>query len=215
LLASFTGQVHWTEKLGREKFLKAVADALAICVDGGLVRAASEGGLSASKVGKVAAGRSMGAKTAITFAQWAKEPHAGPPAPLEVLTLLGLTVAGAGVYVRLTWKEDRDSSYKGDLLARIDSAGLQQRAVFAPFTSTRMAMEAEVKDIVTRSVSGHATEKMQERYSTVFQAEMRSGIAKIISLAGVRAAMESDEATSAARPGMHRGMHGDEMKKAS
>lgn len=82
-------------------------------------------------------------------------------------------------------------------------------------THQDLARAAEVKDIVTRSVSGHATEKMQERYSTVFQAEMRSGIAKIISLAGGRAAMESDEATSAARPGMHGGMHGDEMKKAS
>ena len=79
-----------------------------------------------------------------------------------------------------------------------------------------LARAAEVKDIVTRSVSGHATEKMQERYSTVAQAEMRSGIAKIISLAGVRAAMEAKEVGRAARRaprgGMHGGMHGDEMK---
>ena len=39
---------------------------------------------------------------------------------------------------------------------------------------------------MTRAISGHATEQMQQHYSTVAQTEMRQGIAKIISLAGVR-----------------------------
>ncbi len=43
---------------------------------------------------------------------------------------------------------------------------------------------------MTRAISGHATEQMQQHYSTVAQTEMRQGIAKIISLAGVREAME-------------------------
>jgi len=46
-----------------------------------------------------------------------------------------------------------------------------------------------MKDLVTRAISGHATEQMQQHYSTVDQTEMRQGIAKIISLAGVREAM--------------------------
>jgi integrase len=75
-----------------------------------------------------------------------------------------------------------------------------------------LARAAEVKDIVTSSVSGHSTEKMQQRYSTVAQAEMRSGIAKIISLAGVRAAMEAKGVSWAARRAPRGGMHGDEMK---
>jgi integrase len=52
-----------------------------------------------------------------------------------------------------------------------------------------LARAAEMKDLVTRAISGHATEQMQQHYSTVAQTEMRQGIAKIISLAGVREAM--------------------------
>jgi integrase len=54
-----------------------------------------------------------------------------------------------------------------------------------------LARAAEMKDLVTRAISGHATEQMQQHYSTVAQTEMRQGIAKIISLAGVREAMTS------------------------
>ena len=66
---------------------------------------------------------------------------------------------------------------------------------------------AEVKDIVTRAVSGHATELMQRHYSTVPQQEMReslSRVASVISLAEVRGGER----------GMHRGMHDPETKKA-
>jgi len=42
-------------------------------------------------------------------------------------------------------------------------------------------------DIVTRAISGHATEAMQRHYSTVSESEMRSGLAKVISLATERA----------------------------
>lgn len=52
-----------------------------------------------------------------------------------------------------------------------------------------LARAAEMQDLVTRAISEHATEQMQQRYSTVDQTEMRQGIARIISLAGVREAM--------------------------
>jgi len=52
-----------------------------------------------------------------------------------------------------------------------------------------LARSAEMRDLVTRAISGHATEQMQQHYSTVAQSEMRDGIAKIISLAGVGEAM--------------------------
>jgi integrase len=52
-----------------------------------------------------------------------------------------------------------------------------------------LARAAEVKDVVTRAVSGHATEAMQLHYSTVSPAEMRSSLAKVIDLAGIRQAM--------------------------
>jgi len=54
-----------------------------------------------------------------------------------------------------------------------------------------LARAAEMKDLVTRAISGHATEQVQQHYSTVAQTELRQGIAKIISLAGVREAMSA------------------------
>jgi hypothetical protein len=52
-----------------------------------------------------------------------------------------------------------------------------------------LARAAEVKDIVTRSLSGHATEAMQEHYSAVQVDEMRASIGKIISIAKVKEAL--------------------------
>lgn len=52
-----------------------------------------------------------------------------------------------------------------------------------------LARAAEVKDVVTRAVSGHATEAMQQHYSTVSPIEMKASLAKVIDLAGIRQAL--------------------------
>lgn len=52
-----------------------------------------------------------------------------------------------------------------------------------------LARQAEVRDVVTRAVSGHATESMQRHYSTVTADEMRHNLAKVVSLAGFREAL--------------------------
>lgn len=44
-----------------------------------------------------------------------------------------------------------------------------------------LARAADVAAIVTRSISGHATERMQDHYSTVNAGEQRASIAKVIS----------------------------------
>jgi hypothetical protein len=41
---------------------------------------------------------------------------------------------------------------------------------------------AEVGDLVTRSISGHATEAMQRHYSTVAPEEQRRGLSNVIQL---------------------------------
>ena len=51
-----------------------------------------------------------------------------------------------------------------------------------------LARAAEVRDIVTRSISGHSTEAMQMHYSTVSAREQKEGLAKVISLAKFREA---------------------------
>jgi integrase len=45
-------------------------------------------------------------------------------------------------------------------------------------TFNDLARAAEVKDVVTRSISGHTTEAMQRHYSTVRGEEQRQGIAR-------------------------------------
>ena len=45
---------------------------------------------------------------------------------------------------------------------------------------------AEVKDIVSRAISGHATEQMHRLYQTVGVTEVEQSIAKVISLAKAR-----------------------------
>jgi hypothetical protein len=49
-----------------------------------------------------------------------------------------------------------------------------------------LARAAEVRDIVTRSISGHSTEAMQRHYSTVSGKEQKEGLAKVVSLARFR-----------------------------
>lgn len=56
-----------------------------------------------------------------------------------------------------------------------------------------LARAAEVRDVVTRAVSGHATETMQRHYSTVNADEMRDGLARVVSLAGFREALKARE----------------------
>jgi hypothetical protein len=53
-----------------------------------------------------------------------------------------------------------------------------------------LARAAEVKDVVTRAISGHATEEMQRLYSTVTPQEMAESVGKVISLARARDALQ-------------------------
>jgi hypothetical protein len=66
----------------------------------------------------------------------------------------------------------------------------------------------------TRAVSGHATEAMQHRYSTVAPEEMRESLGKVISLVKMKAAM-AVLPENQSRGGVQGGVHGTEKKKAS
>jgi integrase len=61
-----------------------------------------------------------------------------------------------------------------------------------------LARAAEVRDIVTRSVSGHSTEAMQRHYSTVTSAEQKAGLARVVSLAKFREVAQLDGSRSGA-----------------
>ena len=49
-----------------------------------------------------------------------------------------------------------------------------------------LARAAEVRDVVTRSISGHATEEMQRRYSTVSPIEQQKSLARVLRLMDFR-----------------------------
>jgi hypothetical protein len=53
-------------------------------------------------------------------------------------------------------------------------------------TFNDLARTARVDALVTRSISGHLTERMQHHYSTVNSDEQRQGIAKVIELTKAR-----------------------------
>jgi site-specific recombinase XerC len=73
-----------------------------------------------------------------------------------------------------------------------------------------LARAAEVHDVVTRAISGHATETMQRHYSTVSDAEMKQGLAKVVSLAGFKATKIEEE-----QGGVLGGVLGTKRNKAS
>lgn len=68
---------------------------------------------------------------------------------------------------------------------------LTQRALRRTFND--LARAAQVNDLVTRSISGHLTEKMQAHYSTVNGGEQREALAKVIRLVDRRAPLPSGE----------------------
>jgi integrase len=98
------------------------------------------------------------------------------------------------------------SALKNPFLAVAKAIGLKKHV--SPKAMRRtfqdLARAAEVKDIVTRAISGHATETMQHHYSTVAAEEKQHAIAKVIELAGVRRAHGNERSPSG---GMHGGMH--------
>jgi integrase len=70
----------------------------------------------------------------------------------------------------------------GQLAEELGLPSFTQRGMRRTYND--LARAAGVIDLVTRSISGHATEQMQHHYSTVSPDEQRSSIGKVISLFG-------------------------------
>jgi hypothetical protein len=62
-----------------------------------------------------------------------------------------------------------------------------------------LARRAAVDGLVQRSICGHLTEEMTERYSSVAQVEVEAALGKVVSLAGYRDLLGG--ASSGARSG--------------
>ena len=107
--------------------------------------------------------------------------HELPPGPMQSSELLFPSETGGF----------RAASCLDRPIRRIaEAAGIGKRltAKFMRRTFQDLARAANVHDFVTRTISGHATLDMQRHYSTVSGDEVRSGLARVISLAGFREA---------------------------
>lgn len=97
---------------------------------------------------------------------------------------------------------NRDGGYRAethlDRAFRIvaEVAGIKKRITPRGMRRTfqDLARAAEVRDIVTRSVSGHSSEAMQRHYSTVSSSEQKEGLARVVSLAKFRQAARLERA---------------------
>lgn len=67
-------------------------------------------------------------------------------------------------------------------------------------TFNDLARHAKIEAIVTRSISGHLTERMQDHYSTVASEEQRTGISKVIDLFASRSAAAPEPRTGGSDP---------------
>jgi replicative superfamily II helicase len=137
LLASFTGRIHWREKMSPEAFRAGVDQAVDLCRSGGLVQVRANGSVEVTKLGLAVAGRGIGVATAVALAEWAGEARRASVGELEVVTLLGLTPAGADTYISLSREEDRERDYRDELVERARLAGTDDRPVFRKFVEDR------------------------------------------------------------------------------
>ena len=84
LLSSFTGQVHWAQKISRDEFTDALTRAVEVCVGAGLAEQKGDA-LEINVVGRACATKGIGAKTGIVLARWARGAAAVTLSELEVL----------------------------------------------------------------------------------------------------------------------------------
>jgi integrase len=89
-----------------------------------------------------------------------------------------------------------------DLRKHISPRGMRR-------TFQDLARAAEIGDVVTRSISGHATEEMQRRYSTVSPVEQQKSLARVLRLMDFRNAKRRP-----ARGGEGRRAGGEDQEKS-
>jgi len=181
LLSSFTGHVHWVQKMSRVEFGESLGKAVAKCLAGGLVRESGTEGLEVTDVGRVCAGKGVGVATGAALARWAVEAQAVVVDDLEVLTKVSLTPGGADVYVGLTREERNKADYRGEILARVAAAGLGSRPGFAKIAADLVSLEYEPTKAIKKAllladwIAEVRTKDLESRYHVWAGAVRRIG----------------------------------------
>lgn len=152
LLSSFTGVMHWTQKMSREDFVTALGRAVALCVEGGLVREAADSSLSVTDLGRACATKGIGVDTGIAFAAWAREAKAAALSEIEILTAVSLAPAGGEVYVNMSNDERYRADYRAQILQQAESAGVADRPVFRRLSEDQWAVEYETAKALKKAL---------------------------------------------------------------
>ena len=132
LRGSFTGYVHWEQKLSREEFRAELARAIAACLEGELVRRSGER-LETTDIGRACATHGLAAATGVALAGWVRRGAASEVVPLEVLAVASLTADGRDIYIYLRKGEVYEADYRERLLTAAAKAGCAERRVFQRF----------------------------------------------------------------------------------
>jgi hypothetical protein len=115
------------------------------------------------------------------MAVWAGESRDAAVSDIEIVTLLGTTVAGAGIYVALTRPEERRTSYRAEVLARARTVGVDGRPIFRGFAEDRWAAEYEESKahkktaILLDWIAETPTKEIEQRYEVWAGAIARIG----------------------------------------
>lgn len=119
-----------------------------------------------------------------------------PDGPMRESDLLFPSAKGGYRATTCLVKPFRDVAKTLGLAKRITPRAMRR-------TFQDLARAAEVKDVVTRAISGHATEDMQRHYSTVHAEEIRQGLARVLSLARFKEALGSAPGSGGVQGGVH------------
>jgi helicase len=155
LLSTYTGRVYWADTPPSRRTEKTVADALKACTEAGLVRdGGNAGDLRVSRLGRIAAARSMRVATVKFLASWARKPRAHPPSELELLALVGQSEDGARVFICTRPDEDHRRGYKVELLVRLNSLAVRPgHAIFGPYMEEGAALEDDEVRAVKKTLA--------------------------------------------------------------
>jgi replicative superfamily II helicase len=152
LLASFTGWVHWAQKMSRDEFSQALGKAVAAGLSGGLLRRIAEDRMEVTAVGRVCASKGIGVATGAVLARWAEASIGATADDLEVLMVASQTPAGHDVYVALPRDERWAADYRGKVLARATSAGASARPVFTEIATDLRSLEYETTKAIKKAL---------------------------------------------------------------
>jgi helicase len=181
LLASFTGWVHWAQKMSRDEFSQALGKAVATGLSGGLLRGNAEARMEVTAVGRVCASKGVGVATGAVLAKWARESIDATAADLEVLMVASQTPAGHDVYVGLPRDERWAADYRGKVLASAAVAGASARPVFADIATDLRSLEYETTKAIKKAllmtdwIAETPTQEIESRYHTWAGAVRRIG----------------------------------------